>query len=57
MENDRKRKWQTAGEVCKENTWFFVALLFFDCFCFFCLWLLDNRKVKNWQLCLCFLQL
>lgn len=47
MENDRKRKWQTAGEVCKENTWFFVALLFFDCFCFFCLWLLDNRKSEK----------
>ena len=44
MEGDRKRKWQTAGEVWKENTWFFAALLFFECFCFFCLWLMDNRK-------------
>ncbi|MDO4468893.1 MAG: HAMP domain-containing sensor histidine kinase [Bacillota bacterium] len=47
MEKDRKRKWQTAGEVWKENVWFFAALLFFDCFCFFCLWLLDNRKSEK----------
>lgn len=47
MEKDRKRKWQTAGEVWKENAWFFAALLFFDCFCFFCLWLLDNRKSER----------
>lgn len=41
---EKNRKWQTAGEVWKENAEFFVALLFFDCFSFLCLWLLDNRK-------------
>ena len=41
---EENRKWQTAGEVWKENAEFFVALLFFDCFSFLCLWLLDNRK-------------
>ena len=41
---EKNRKWQTAGEVWKENGEFFVALLFFDCFSFLCLWLLDNRK-------------
>lgn len=45
MEKDRK--WQTAREVWKENVWFFTALLFFDCFCFFCLWLLDHEKSEK----------
>lgn len=53
---EKNRKWQTAGEVWKENAEFFVALLFFDCFSFLCLWLLDNRKAESWQLYLCFLQ-
>lgn len=47
MEKDKKRKRQTAEEVWKENAWFFTVLLFFDCFCFLCLWLLDNRKSEK----------
>ncbi len=47
MEQDRRKKWQTVGEVWKENAWFFAALLFFDCFCFLCLWLMDSRKSEK----------
>lgn len=47
MEQNRRKKWQTAGEVWKENAEFFVALLFFDCFSFLCLWLMDNKKSEK----------